>query len=79
MRVVDAARTHFYHTVGDTIRVAREAAGLSIVQLAANAGITDTAVRHAEDGQTCSLHVLAKLAHELDTTLDALVPLDALR
>lgn len=80
MRQINSAqKTHFYATVGAAIRREREAAGLGMTELARKAGLTQSAVHHAENGITCSLHVIAKLAHELDTTLDALVPTEALQ
>lgn len=78
MNFNSAEKRHFYVKVGEAIRRERQAAGLGMTELARRAGLTQSAVHHAENGITCSLHVIAKLAHELDTTLDALVPTEAL-
>ena len=71
-------RDHFYLTVGESIRAAREAAGLTKVDLARVARLPVSAIRNAESGESCQLHVLALIAEALDCTLDDLVPLEAI-
>lgn len=74
-----AERVHFLTTVGKAVRDARESAGVKQGELAQRAGLASSTLFAVEDGRTCSLLVLAKIAHHLDTTLDALVPTEALR
>ena len=71
-------KDRFYQRVGVAIRSARNEGGMSQEALAKASKVTLSTVQNAEIGQSCSLLLLAKLAHALDTTLDALVPLDAL-
>ncbi len=68
----------FYAVVGEAIRKARAAAGVSQRKLAAAATISLSTLVHAEDGMSCSLLVLSQIAEALDTTLDELVPTEAL-
>jgi DNA-binding XRE family transcriptional regulator len=74
-----AERVHFLTTVGKTVRDARESAGVAQGELAKRAGVASSTLFAVEDGRTCSLLCLTKIANALDTTLDALVPLEALR
>lgn len=71
-------KEHFYATIGDAIRTARRTAGLSQDGLGKLAGLSQSSVIQAENGNACTAFTLAKIAHALDTTLDALVPLEAL-
>ncbi len=70
-------RDNFYKLVGESIRRARVAEGLSLSQLGKRAKLVETTIYNAEIGQTCSLLVLARIAEALDVTLDALVPTEA--
>lgn len=72
-------RDHFYLTVGAAVKAARESAGVTQAQLAGMAKLTKSTMLNVEQGMTCSLLVAARIAEALDTTLDALVPLEALR
>jgi DNA-binding XRE family transcriptional regulator len=73
-----ANRLDFYIVVGEALRRERERQELTQPELAKRAGITRHALSQAECGSNCSLMSLALLAHELDVTLDDLVPIDAL-
>jgi DNA-binding XRE family transcriptional regulator len=72
-----AKKLQFYETVGAQIVAMRESAGMSSSQLAALCDVTKSTIDHAEDGYSCSAYLLACIAEALDTTLDALVPIDA--
>lgn len=72
-------KDHFYVVVGEAIRANRLHAGMSIHVLAKACGLNQNTIGHIEDGSTCSLFILAKVAHALDVTLDELVPIEALR
>lgn len=64
-------------SVGATIERAREAAGLSKNELGALAGAKGEFLGRIERGDApCPLHVLVGIADALDTTLDALVPVN---
>lgn len=73
------AKDHFYRRVGEAIEHQRLEQGLSIEKLAEIAHLTKATVAHAEQGQSCSLLVWAKLAFALDVNVNDLLPLDALR
>jgi transcriptional regulator with XRE-family HTH domain len=72
-------KDRFFLTVGTRISATREAAGLSTRALAETAKLSLSTVQNAENGDACSLLVLAKLAEALDCTLDDLVPTEATR
>mgnify|MGYP003405035167 FL=1 len=73
-----AERVHFLTTVGIAVRDARTRAGVAQGELAKRAGLASSTLFAVEDGRTCSLLCLTKIAHALDVTLDELVPVDAL-
>ena len=77
MRRRDGQQDEFYRIVGETIREARQRAGVRICDLSRETGLSDNAIQSAEMGETCSAWVLAKIAEGLDLTIDDLVPLDA--
>lgn len=71
----EGERVRFYDSVGRCIRESREAAGLTIKELADQIGTSHTTLGHIEHGtSSCSLYVLACIAEVLDTTLDSLAP-----
>lgn len=72
------AKDHFHAVVGLAIKQARTEANLSQDALAKLAGISQSTLNIAENGGACSLMLAAKIAFALDTTIDALCPLDAL-
>lgn len=72
-------KDEFYRIVGSAIQAAREAEGWTITEMADEAKLTKSTIQNAELGASCSLLVVARIAEALDTTLDALVPLEALR
>lgn len=58
---------------GDALKLARESAGLSMRQLAEQAGVSVNTVSLIEAGQSCPrADVLAALAKALNTTMDAI-------
>lgn len=78
MKHPDGKRIRFNAIVGDTIRAAREDAGLSRAELETKIGLSTSALSNIEQGVTpCPLFTLARIAHELDLSLDALVPVEA--
>lgn len=64
-------------SVGNAIRAARRAAGLSVDDLAAQCEVNRSTIVNAEAGLGLSLHLFVSIAEALDTPLDALVPLEA--
>lgn len=72
-------KDRFYVVVGEAIRAARMHAGMSISMLSKACGLNQNTLGHIEDGSTCSLFIIAKVAEALDMTIDELVPLEALR
>lgn len=59
--------------VGERIRAARDARGLSQAELAAAVGVKQQSISKIEGGGGITLPVLARLAEALDTTTDALL------
>lgn len=58
---------------GDALKFARDAAGMSMTQLADKAGVSANTVSLIEAGRSCPrADVLAALAKALDTTMDAI-------
>lgn len=72
------SRNHFSETIGAAIRAARKEAGLTQVALASRIGVRPAVLETAESGRGCSLLLMTVIAEALDTTIDALVPLEAL-
>lgn len=70
-------RDHFYLTVGESIRAAREASGLTMAELSRKARLPVSAIRNAESGESCQAHVLALIAEAFDCQVDDLIPTDA--
>jgi transcriptional regulator with XRE-family HTH domain len=75
---MNADKDRFQMVVGAKLREIREEAKLSQRQLGAAVGASQNTIATAEDGGACSLYLLAKIAGELDVTLDELVPIEAL-
>lgn len=75
---VGPEKDRFYAKVGAAIQMARMNAGMSARVLGRECDLNENTIQHAEQGVSCSLMALAKIAHALDMTLDELVPLDAL-
>lgn len=67
----------FYDRVGAAVRLARTDAGMSRKGLAVALGISEGTLANVEAGMNCPLHLAASIAEILDTTIDALVPLEA--
>lgn len=64
-----------YLRVGDAIRRAREVECMSRAEFASRVGCTAGHLQNVEEGLTaCSLHLLVRVADDLDLTLDDLVP-----
>lgn len=64
-----------YGLIGAQVRAAREAAGLSQEQLAANVGLSRTSITNLEMGrQQTPLHVLYAIADAVGTPLKSLLP-----
>jgi transcriptional regulator with XRE-family HTH domain len=74
----DFKKSMFYIAVGERLREVRKESGLSIDKLAEECGVSRSTVSSAESGNSLSLYLITLFAEKLDTTLDALVPLDAL-
>lgn len=72
-------KDEFYRIVGDTLRARRKDEGWTVSDLATAARLAESTIENAERGQSCSLLVLARLADAFDTTLDELVPVEALQ
>ena len=71
--VVDAIRTHDPR-VGETVRLLRKQLGLTQLQLAARAGVTDTTVRCVERAsKTFHRSTLSALAAALGTSVEDLI------
>lgn len=74
-----ALRGHFAASVGDRIREARIAAGMTQADLAVAARMSKNTLSNMEQGRGAPpLLAVALIAHELDCTLDDLVPIDAI-
>lgn len=71
-------RDHAFALIGERIRARREELGWSRPQLAAEAKLRVNAVAGAEMGTALSVMTLLQITEALDSTLDALVPLEAL-
>lgn len=64
-----------YLRVGEAIRRAREAECVTQRELAERAGCSETHMNKVESAESqCSLHLLVRIADELDLSLDELVP-----
>jgi len=70
-------RDVFYSAIGERIKATRETAKVSQPKLAAEARVSLSTIQHAEDGTSCSVLVLTRIADALDCTLDDLVPIGA--
>lgn len=71
----DANRMRFYDAVGEAVKAARMAAGLSQRAFADRLGISHGMVLSIEKGSTpCSLYVASQIAELFDTTIDAIAP-----
>lgn len=72
----DEKRDRFRLAVAATIKAARIHAGMSQRELAKEADLSRAMIVGIEDGHIlCSLWACAQIAHALDTTLDAIVPI----
>ncbi len=73
-RTVDRVRL-LHEQVGKAILSARTRENIGQGELASRVGLSSSHMYKIEQGITaCPLHVLVSIADELDTTLDALVP-----
>lgn len=71
----DAGSLTFYRLVGDKVRSARIAAGLSQALLAEQVGLTRSSVANLEAArQRTSLYHFVLIAHALKTDVDKLLP-----
>jgi transcriptional regulator with XRE-family HTH domain len=65
----------YYKALGANIRVERRKKGMTQAQLATTVGLTRTSITNIEMGrQPIYVHVLAKMAHSLRISIDALLP-----
>ena len=72
---MDGKRLRLYDAVGRALHQRRNGAGLSVATFAKTLGISADYLSKIEGGETaCPLHVLVDIAHELDVSLDSLVP-----
>lgn len=66
-----------YVRVGARLRAARREQGVASAWLAPRVGLTQRTLQRMETGQVpFALHVVMAIANELDTSLDALLPVD---
>ena len=73
----DAGSLNFYRLVGDKVRSARIAAGLSQALLAEQVGLTRSSVANLEAArQRTSLYHFVLIAHALKTNVSELLPDD---
>ena len=71
----DGDRMRFYEGVAQSIKESRASLGLSQRVFAEKVGVTHSMIVSIENGATpCSLYLLSKIAELLDTTIDALAP-----
>ena len=69
------ANQGMYIRVGEAIRAARREECISSADLADRIGCSATHMQKIETAETpCSLHMLVRIAEELDLSLDELVP-----
>lgn len=74
--VEDAGSEDFYKAVGQKVRFARVAAGMSQALLASHVGLTRSSVANLEAArQHISLYHFILISHALNTTIDDLLPL----
>lgn len=74
-RADDYAKSLFNVAVGRSVRVLREAAGLSRKSLGDAAKLTTTTLAAIESGaMACPLYAAASIAEAIDCTLDDIVP-----
>jgi putative transcriptional regulator len=74
-RRYDPARTRFHDAVASTIREMRTAAGISERAFAEQIGVSRGMLASIERNDTaCSLYIASRIAEALDTTIDAIAP-----
>jgi transcriptional regulator with XRE-family HTH domain len=72
----DAWRRQLYEDVGRSVRIAREAEGLTLAELARRCGTSASTLGKVELGDGAApFWLLVRIADELDTTLDNLTPI----
>ena len=74
----DGKRVFFDARVGERMKEKRKECGLTMVEAEREVGVSKSSIEKAENGQGCSIYLLARMAHAYDCTLDELVPIDAL-
>jgi transcriptional regulator with XRE-family HTH domain len=76
-RDTDVAKHRFHDIVGRTIAKHRDLQCLTVRQLADKVGCNPSTIQNAEDGHSCSLYLLVRIAEELDVPIDTLIPTEA--
>lgn len=75
MKLIDRIRIGIRDDVGPTIKAAREERGVTLQALADEVGVCKSTIMQVECGNNkVSVELLVAIAHALDTTIDALVP-----
>ena len=72
----EVAAEHFHAYLGQRVAAAREAAGITRIELSRRTGIPINRLGHLEnnDGPRCTVHALVLIADALDCNLYDLVP-----
>jgi transcriptional regulator with XRE-family HTH domain len=70
----DGKRIALYTAVGRELQRRREAAGITLADLAKRTGASTSQLSNAENGGPCPLWMLVAIAEAYDVTLDDLVP-----
>ena len=75
MKLPDGNKIRLQVAIGAEVQRYRSEVGISRQRLADAIGVSDSTLSKIEDGQQApSVFVLQKIAHELDASLDDLVP-----